>query len=48
MLIVLNGKGIMVFYIVILKVSYTRISIEPVFFHNDIKVYTFERVGSPR
>jgi hypothetical protein len=46
LLVVLNRKGIIVLYIVIPKVSYIRISIEPVFFYNDIKVDTFERVGS--
>jgi hypothetical protein len=43
---VLDRKGTMVLYIVTLKVSYIRISIEPVFFYNDIKVDMFKRVGS--
>ena len=43
---VLNRKSIIVLYIVILKVSYTYISIKPVFLYNNIKVNTFKRVGS--
>ena len=46
MLVVLNRKGIIVLYIVILKVSYIYVSIKPVFLYNNIKVNTFERVGS--
>jgi hypothetical protein len=44
--VVLNRKSIVVLYIVILKVSYIRISIKPVFFYNNIKVDIFKRVGS--
>jgi hypothetical protein len=36
----------MVLRIVTLKVSYIRVSIKPVFFYNNIKVYIFKRVGS--
>ena len=46
MLVVLNRKGIIVLYIVILKVSYIYISIEPIFLYNNIKVNIFKRVGS--
>ena len=46
MLIVLNREGLIVLYIVILKVSYIYVSIKPVFLYNNIKVNTFERVGS--
>jgi len=42
---VLNRKSIMVLYIVTLKVSYIYVSIKPVFFYNNIKVYMFKRVG---
>jgi hypothetical protein len=46
LLVVLNRKGIIVLYIVILKVSYIRISIEPIFLYNNIKVNALKRVGS--
>ena len=46
MLVVLNRKGTIVLYIVILKVSYIYVSIKPIFFYNNIKVDTFKRVGS--
>jgi len=46
LLVVLNRKSIIVLYIVILKVSYIRIFIKPVFLYNNIKVNTFKRVGS--
>jgi len=36
----------MVLYIVTPKVSYIRVSIKPVFFYNNIKVYMFKRVSS--
>jgi len=43
---VLNRKSIIVLYIVTLKVSYIGVSIKPVFFYNNIKVYIFKRVSS--
>ena len=43
---VLNRKSIIVLYIVTPKVSYICVSIEPVFFYNNIKVNIFKRVGS--
>jgi hypothetical protein len=43
---VLNRKSTIVLYIVIPKVSYIYVSIEPILFYNNIKVYTFKRVGS--
>ena len=36
----------MVLYVVILKASYIRISIKPIFLYNNIKVNIFKRVGS--
>jgi hypothetical protein len=42
---VLNRKSTIVLYIVTLKISYTLISIKPVFFYNNIKVDAFKRVG---
>jgi len=42
---VLNRRSIVVLCVVTLKVSYICVSIEPVFFYNNIKVNMFKRVG---